>query len=177
MKNFILLIAGLIALLAFDTPGALADAGGHKTYKGSEAFERVKQLVGKWQGTIDMGKGPQKVLATYKLTAVGSALVETVFEGAPHEMVSIYHDNSKGALTMVHYCAEHNQPKFALKSMDANQVTMELAPDNDIDVAVEKHIHVAVIRFDGKGKMTHLWTGYENGKKGHVAEIAYTRID
>jgi hypothetical protein len=177
MKTFILFIAGLIALLAFNTHGAFADGGMHKPYKGSEAFERVKQLAGNWQGTIDMGKGPQKIIATYKVTAAGSAIVETVFEGAPHEMVSIYHDNSKGDLTMVHYCAEHNQPKFSLKNMDAKNVTMELAPDSDIDVAKDKHIHVATIRFDGEGKMTQLWTGFENGKKGHVAEITYTRID
>lgn len=176
MKTFIFLIASVAGLIAFGATGAFAEAEGHKPYKGSEAFERVKQLVGKWQGEIDMGKGPQKVMASYKLTAAGSALVETVFEGAPHEMVSVYHDNAKGALTMVHYCAEHNQPKLALKSMDANQVTMELAPDSDIDVA-KKHIHIATIRFDGKEKMTQIWTAYENGKKGHVVEISYARVN
>ncbi|MGV7220343.1 MAG: hypothetical protein ACQ9MH_02310 [Nitrospinales bacterium] len=177
MKAFTLFIAGLIALMAFEAPVVFADGGMHKPYKGSEAFERIKQLAGNWQGTIDMGKGPQKIIASYRVTAAGSAIVETVFEGAPHEMVSIYHDNSKGALTMVHYCAEHNQPKFALKNMDAKNVTMELTSDSDIDVAKDKHIHVATIRFDGEGKMTQLWTGFENGKKGHVAKITYTRID
>ena len=80
----------------------------HPSYTGSDAFESMKQLVGSWDGTIDMGQGPQTITASYNLTAAGSAIVETVFEGAPHEMTSVYHDNSDRKLTMVHYCAEHN---------------------------------------------------------------------
>ena len=73
-----LLLAGVIGLL----PLVSAQVSAQETdrYVGSEAFERVKQLVGFWEGTIDMGQGPEKITASYKLTSGGSAIVETVFE-------------------------------------------------------------------------------------------------
>ncbi len=176
MKTFIFLIASMVGLMAFGATWTFAEAEGHKPYKGSEAFERVKQLVGTWQGEIDMGKGPQKVMASYKLTAAGSALVETVFEGAPHEMVSVYHDNKDRKLTMTHYCAEHNQPKLVLAGMDNNKMTMDLSSDNEIDVANEKHIHSASIQFEGHDRMTQLWTSFADGKKAQVIKIAFNRV-
>jgi hypothetical protein len=149
----------------------------HKPYKGSKAFERMKQLVGDWQGTMDMGeKGVMKSTLSYKLTAADSAIVETVFEGMPHEMTSVYHDDSKRRLTMTHYCAEHNQPILALTSMVGNELTMDLSKNSDIDTAKELHIHSLTIQFDGNDKMTQQWVAFDNGKKGQVTEISFTRI-
>ena len=148
----------------------------HKPYIGSEAFERVKLLKGEWVGTMDMGQGPEKITASYKLTAAGSAIVETVFEGAPHEMVSVYHDNKDRILTMTHYCAEHNQPRFVLKNMGTNMLTLDLSGSSDIDVAHEKHIHAVSIQFDGHDKMTHQWVSFEGGEKKQVVAIDYKRV-
>ncbi len=148
----------------------------HKSYKGSEAFERMKRLVGVWESTTDMGKGPETITASYRLTAADSALVETVFEGGPHEMVSIYHDNSNRLLTMTHYCAEHNQPRLTLTSMEDNKLTLDLSKDSDIDVTKESHIHSATILFDGENKMTQQWTSFEDGKKKQVVKIPYKRV-
>ncbi len=77
---------------------------------------------------------------------------------------------------MVHYCAEHNQPKLILKSMKDNRLTMELSGDNDIDVANETHIHAATISFNGKDSMTQEWTSFEKGKMQKVVKIDYKRI-
>ena len=71
-----------------------------KPYVGSKAFEQMKQLVGTWEGEMDMGKGPVKVTSNYKLTSNGSAIIETVFEGGPHEMVTVYHDDSHRQVTL-----------------------------------------------------------------------------
>ena len=100
-------------LLVFGVTQAIAQEHEHKPYTGSKALERMKKLVGAWEGTMDMeGKGTMKSTLTYKLNAADSAIVETVFEGMPHEMTSVYHDDSKRRLTMTHYCAEHNQPNW-----------------------------------------------------------------
>ena len=126
------------------TFSAVADQG-HKPYVGSKAFERMKQLVGNWEASMQMGQKTMKMKASYKLTSAGSALIETVFEGAPHEMVSVYHDNKNGKLTVTHYWAEHNQPKLVLAAMENNKLTMDLASDSDVDVAKEMHIHSIAI--------------------------------
>ena len=170
-----LVTAIVIGVLAMSPMQVMAGDHAHPSYAGSDAFESMKQLVGSWEGTMDTGQGPQTITASYKLTAAGSALVETVFEGAPHEMVSIYHDNSDRKLTMGHYCAEHNQPRMMLTSMTNNELKFDLAPDADIDVARDKHIHAAALQFNGKDKMIQRWTSFEPGKEKQVVEIAYTR--
>ncbi len=156
---------------------SFADAGGeHKPYVGSTAFEQMKQLAGNWEGSMDMGQGPMTFKASYKLTSGGSALIETIFEGAPHEMVSVYHDNSDKKLTMIHYCAEHNQPRFILTSMEGGKLMMDITKDSQSEVAQQKHIHNALIHIQGKDNMVQHWTGYEDGKKDKVVEMIFKRV-
>jgi hypothetical protein len=175
IRNWLFVFAAILLLAV--TTQAFSQEHEHKPYKGSKAFERMKQLVGNWQGSMDMGeKGIIKSTLSYKLTAADSAIVETVFEGMPHEMTSIYHDDSKRRLTMTHYCAEHNQPKLTLTNMVDNKLKMDLSKDSDIDAAKELHIHSLTILFDGKDKMTQQWVAFNNGKKGQVTEIAFTRV-
>ena len=179
MKTQNLFFALAAFLLIFGVSPALAEKQGHehKPYTGSKAFERMKKLVGVWEGTMDMGeKGTMKSTLSYKLTAADSAIVETVFEGMPHEMTSVYHDDSRRRLTMTHYCAEHNQPKLALTNMVDDKLTMDLSKDSDIDVASESHIHSLAILFDGNDKMTQQWVSFDDGKKKQVVEIAFKRV-
>ena len=85
----------LIAAVCLSLAGLfVAHAGEYQSapYSGSKEFERMKQLVGVWEGTSDMGKEGEKVRVEYRLTAGGSALVETLFPGSAEEMVSVYHD-------------------------------------------------------------------------------------
>lgn len=165
---FVLIIGGM----------AFADKGAeHKPYVGSEAFEQMKQLAGNWEASMDMGQGPMTVKASYKLTSGGSALIETVFEGAPHEMVSVYHDNPDKKLTMIHFCAEHNQPRLTMTSMENGKMIMDLTKDSQSEVGQQKHIHNASIHIQGKDSMVQKWTGYEGGKEHHVVEMKFKRIN
>ncbi len=75
----------LIAAVCFALAGPFVTlAGEHHPapYIGSPEFERLKQLAGVWEGTSDMGKEGEKVRVEYRLTAGGSALVETLFPGS-----------------------------------------------------------------------------------------------
>lgn len=157
------------------TPGQVI-AEEYKPYVGSKAFEQMKQLVGTWKGTMDMGKRQEKITASYKLTSGGSAIVETVFEDTPMEMVTVYHDDSNKTLQMTHYCMLGNQPKMALKSMENNQLSFTLSPDVDVDVAKERHMHALAITFDGPTHMTQHWTEFKDGEMGKPAKIVYTRV-
>ena len=176
MKTRTIVFTSMLSLL---TTGLLITANEEqkKPYVGSKGFERLKSLVGSWEGTMDMGQGPMTITATYELTAGGSAIVETVFEGSPHEMVTIYHDNSNRELMMTHYCMLHNQPKMILKSMDETQLNFDLSADADIDVANETHMHSATIKFDGPDKMIQSWTKYDEGKASAATDIVYKRTN
>ena len=168
------ILAAVMSLMVFVSIQAAAQE--QKPYVGSEAFEQMKQLVGSWEGTMDMGKGPEKVTANYKLTSGGSAVVETAFKGEPHEMMTVFHDDAQKKLKMTHYCMLGNQPKMTLKSMEKNKFVFDLAHDSDIDVAQEKHMHAATISLDGTDKMTQYWTKFEGGQKKEIVEVVYNRV-
>jgi len=86
-----------------------------KAKKVSPEFERMKTLVGTWKGKADIGHGPMDMTVTYKLLSGGSVLEERVFEGTPHEMVTMYYDQA-GKLALTHYCVLGNRPGMTLNS-------------------------------------------------------------
>jgi hypothetical protein len=70
-------------------------------------FEKLKALVGEWQGTGPHGK----VNLSYQLISGGSALMEILDPISEPSMATIYHlDGDK--LVMTHYCSIGNQPRM-----------------------------------------------------------------
>ena len=169
----------IIAALLFTFSGHyLVYAGEHPTappYTGSKEFERMKQLVGAWEGTSNMEKEGKKVRVEYRLTAGGSALVETLFPGTDEEMVSVYHDR-KGRLAMTHYCMFHNQPRMTLRKADAKTIDLDFARLNDINPAKETHMHSLSITFVDHDHIVQKWTMFEKGKPREVVTFNLTRV-
>jgi hypothetical protein len=156
----------------------VANAGEYQSdsYTGSAEFERMKQLVGKWEGASDMGKADEKVNVEYRLTAGGSSLVETLFPGGAEEMVSVYYDQ-KGKLAMTHYCMLRNRPHMVLKKADAQRIELVFAKKgNDIDPAREKHMHALRITFADNDHITQKWTMFEKGKDTGQVTLTLTRV-
>ncbi len=168
---FVVFLVGMLSMMPFSSASQESEP-----YVGSPGLERLKQLVGQWEGTMDMEKGPQKITAEYKVTSGGSAIVETVFQGTPHEMVTIYHDDSKRQLNLTHYCMLNNQPKMVLQHLDDKSLTFDLSKDADIDVASEWHMHAVTIRIDSQNQMAQRWTEYKDGKPQKSVEIAFHRV-
>lgn len=153
-----------------------ADKHGKQAYLGSKAFERLKTLAGVWECEMDMGNGPMKMKSVYKLSAGGSAVVETALAGTPMEMVTIYHDDSKKRLTMTHYCMLHNQPKLVLKKYADNKLSMNLAKNSDIDVEKEHHMHSMILTFKGPDKIVQTWTNFKGGKAEQSMDMEFRRV-
>lgn len=174
MKFFKLILAGLIVLLI---SGPLAVTGEeHNHYEGSKAFQQMKQLAGKWEGTVDLGKGTEKIKASYRVTSAGSALVETIFEGTPNEMVTVYHDDNNQRLWLTHYCGLNNQPTMVLIHEKENSLEFDLAHNAPIDAANEPHMHALSVTFAGKDDIQQRWTQYAQGEKKKVVTIAFKRV-
>lgn len=138
-------------------------------YVGSAPFEKLKQLEGKWEGTVVEGgqteSKPAEVI--YEVSSGESAVVEKLFAGTEHEMVSVYNDE-KGSLVMTHYCMLKNQPKLKLVNATDNKIEMEFTEGNGVAIT-DPHMHALKITFDGPDKMTQEWFGYENGKRTETA--------
>jgi hypothetical protein len=170
------ILAGLVVLL---TSGPLNVAGEeevHTPYAGSKAFQKIKQLAGNWQGSVDMGQGSQSIKASYRISSAGSVLVETIFEGTPNEMVTVYHDDKNQQLGMTHYCGLNNQPKLILIGEKENVLEFDLAPDAPIDASREPHMHALTLTFAGNNEMQQHWTQFAQGAKKKVVTISYKRV-
>jgi len=130
-----------------------ADSAKVQPKKGSAEFEKMKTLIGTWKGKTDMGQGPMDVTVTYKLLAGGSVLEEKIFEGTPHEMVSMYYDQS-GKLAMTHYCMFGNRPGMLLKSSDDKTIMLDFDKTCGIDPEKESHMHALTITFEDANTIT-----------------------
>jgi len=90
------------------------------TLTAKDAFATLKNLAGEWSGTInEKDKGPAGSV-NYKVTANGSVVVETLFPGTEHEMITMYHLNGD-QLMLTHYCAAANQPQMTLSKQSTKK--------------------------------------------------------
>ena len=177
MKNLVFALAAIVLGLFLLSPAAFAGEPHHKPYTGSRAFERMKGAVGTWEGTQSMqpDKGPVRV--DYRLTANGSAVVETLFPNTAEEMVSVYNDHN-GRLSMTHYCALGNQPRMQLVRANNRTIEMDfMAAGSDIDPTRDAHIHSLSIEWMDKDHMIQRWRFFENGKQAGVNVINLKRVN
>jgi hypothetical protein len=122
-----------------------------------------------------MGDQPATpVTVSYELTSGGSAILERLFAGTPHEMVSVYYSNGE-KVVMTHYCMLGNQPQMALKKNDGKVILFEMDGTTGIASAQETHMHTLAITLSDPNHIQHEWTLFENGKKANAVIISLTR--
>ena len=123
MKSMVLTVMATISLAAAiyaDEPSQGAPAQ-PKLPPASAEFERLKSLVGKWHGKVDIGQGPVDMDVQYRLIAGGTTVEERCFVGTPQEMVTMYYDRD-GKLALTHYCIMGNRPGMTFKSADEKTI-------------------------------------------------------
>jgi hypothetical protein len=176
MKNllsFTIVIFLGLAIAPFSTFPGEKQMGAAITH--TRDFEKMKELVGVWEGTADMGKGIEMLKVTYELTSAGNAILEKFAVGQPHEMVTVYYD-SGGKLTMTHYCSLGNRPHMELMKSGESAMEFVLSEKNHgLSVLNETHMHALKIAFDGKDRITQTWTLYDQGEKKSDVMIKLAR--
>ena len=145
-------------------------------YKGSEPFESMKDLAGKWEGQLVSGEKKQQVQVEYKVSSNGSTIVETSFPGTKHEMITVYHDKG-GKLSMTHYCAFGNQPQMDLVKAEGQDIEFAFSKSSDIDVDKEGHMHGLTLTRVDQDHLTQNWTMYKDGKDGGHTTIQLARVE
>ena len=173
MKKFFSL---LLLLTIFSSPlfaGKNKECPMNPIIPKSAEFQKMKDLAGTWKGTADHGNGNKEdVAVNYQLTSGGTAVLETLMPGTPHEMMSLYYEQD-GKLRMTHYCMLGNRPVLELKKSTPETLTLELAKHSGIKKK-ETHMHALTLTF-GKDKLTQAWTGYSNGKPTDTTVFTLTR--
>ncbi len=171
MKRLIIISIILVSM------SGVAVAGESKAPRQSDSkeFEKIKSLAGKWEGTTTESGKDQSVSVTYHLTSGGAAVVETLFPGTDHEMVSLYHDEG-GKLAMTHYCMLGNRPNLELSSSSPTEINLDFSKDNKIDPVKEDHMHSLRMVFIDKDTLVQNWSGFMGGKQKEPTIFKLSRV-
>lgn len=139
-------------------------------------FEKIKGLAGEWvwDGDVPEGFDPSGVAASYRVTSAGSAVLETLLPGTPHEMITVYYLDEKN-VALTHYCALANQPQMKAAKMDGNTVAFEFCGGCNIDPAKDMHMHDAKFEFVDADHFKSWWRAWADGKQTEEAGFTLKR--
>jgi hypothetical protein len=161
IRNSILIIAalGCATLLLAESKSKIAS---------NPAFDKMKSLVGKWEGSAIEDSKAMPTNARFQLISDGSALMGWINEGVADEMVTLFHMDGVD-LMATHYCSAHNQPRMVLAAGgDANKLVFKFKDGTNIGPG-DGHMRQIVFTIDGPNHHTEDWTYLDNGKEntGH----------
>jgi hypothetical protein len=163
-----LIVAAAVGLKADEPVNAPAKAA-------SPEFERMKALVGTWNGKADMGQGPIDMTISFRLLAGGSVLEERAFSGTPNEMITMYYDQD-GKLAMTHYCMLGNRPSMVLKSANTKTIQFDFDKNCGINTDKESHMHAMSITFDNANTITTTCKAFIDGKEMPDNAVVLKRV-
>jgi hypothetical protein len=157
-------VLGVSRCVAADEPGA--DAKG--------AFERLKSLTGEWK--TEAGPAGPEAKVVYRVVSGGNTVMESLFPGTSHEMVSMYFLDG-GQLRMTHYCAMGNQPRMKLDAKASKPDALTFVFDGGTNLNPEKdmHMHSGRIVFIDKDHVEAEWDAYQGGKKTGTNKLVMKR--
>lgn len=169
-------LVALSSFLAIVCVDLRADEKAAKPASSTEAFERLKSLKGSWTDNSGTFGEKGKVAVVYEVVGGGSVVMERLFQGQPHEMVSMYHLDGKN-LVMTHYCAARNQPRMKAGQMTADRIDFDFAGGTNFDPAKDAHMHNGYIEWKDADHIQGKWFGWANGKPSdHAVGFDLERI-
>ncbi len=134
-------------------------------------WQKLKSLVGQWEGTMDQGGKANPTRVEIRMTGDGSAIMHVMAKDTSYEMVTMIHPDGKRLLA-THYCAAHNQPRMVLvPSKAANQVAFEFIDGTNIGPG-EAYMKSLVFTFIDADHHEEAWT---NSTEPGAAVFKYAR--
>ncbi len=166
MKNFVRLCAIALMMSVFVVGISFAGSPMKATIGTIPDFEKMKSLVGEWQGKSLDGNTAK---VSYTLVSDNSALMEKLVMGGESDMVTMYHPDGDH-LMMTHYCSAHNQPRMRsqIASAEGKEIVFDLMDVTNLSAPDAGHMRKLVVTFEDKDHFSQEWTWREKGKEGTV---------
>ena len=148
----------LIGFLGLTSVVAVARAAG----KSQPEFDKLKSLAGNWEGKASDGR---PVHVNYQVVSAGSALMESIGEGAGGQMITVYHMDGD-RLMMTHYCSAGNQPRMRAdrSSSTPSVIRFTFVDVTNLSAPDAGHMQAHSILWKDADHITHLWTWREKGQ-------------
>jgi YD repeat-containing protein len=155
-KSTLVSVAGLFLC------GAIVAAQEHtaSVIAANPQWDRVKSLVGEWEGYAMEGGQKMATKISIRMTGDGSAVMHWMDAGTPHEMITMFHMD-KSELLATHYCSAHNQPRLrATAAGKPGEVAFEFKDGTNIRPG-DGYMKQIVIAFVDADHHNETW-GYDN---------------
>lgn len=168
-----LLISSLLVSPRVTAAGEPAPA---KPSAAQAQLDRLKSLAGTWKGSggHSGSKETMEAVVSYRVTAGGSAVVETIGPGTPHEMMTVYHLDGD-QLLLTHYCAARNQPTMRMVPSGAEDVlAFDFLRGSNMKPE-DMHMHAARLRLAAPDRLVSEWTSWKGGKPADTMRFELTR--
>jgi len=133
-------------------------------------WEKLKSLVGSWQGTNE----GRPVSATYTLVSNGTALMENLNGGHDADMITMYTPDG-AVLLATHYCAAGNQPRMRAKaSADGKSIDFQFVDASNVKDSSEV-MRRLVVTFVDANHFHQQWTSRGKDEKDRTSVFQFTR--
>jgi hypothetical protein len=165
MKAFRLCVIALSSVILMGWIARAEDKPAEKTGPKNSAFEKIKALAGDWEAVAaDKEHGHGGGVVNYKVTAGGSTVLETLFGGTDHEMITMYYMDGD-TLTLTHYCILQNRPLMrAERQLKPDQLVFKCQDVDNAKIADQDHMHQATFTFVDGDHLKTEWVLYKGGK-------------
>lgn len=138
-------------------------------------FEMLTKLVGEWAMPDADRDGALDGAVSYRVTSNGYAVVETLFPGTQHEMITMYAFDGE-QIVMTHYCAMGNQPRLVGEKKDDRTMHFRFLDGTNIDPETDMYMGELTLTVDGPDRLVHEWKSFAAGQDGGVARFEFTRV-
>lgn len=173
--NLALPLIGLIAMSALQDGGKPKNPAEPK--QPEITLELIKNLKGDWAPLLPDGTISKQVQNSFRITAGGSAVIETIFPGSPKEMVTVYTQDAKN-LVLTHYCVLGNQPSLRLSAKSkVTKLIFECVGGGNIKTCKEEHMHHATFYLVDKDHLNIKWLLFDKGKSVYTAASQLVRMN
>ena len=181
MTRALIVISSLaVALAVAPAPAAAqaADPAPQDTiHDAKTAMAFLQSLAGDWvnanQGTEH---GTTSPVASFRVIAGGSAVVETTGAGTPNEMTTVFHMDGD-QLLQTHYCALQNAPVLRFEPSDVpGGLQFVFHGGTNFDPDVDAHFHDGSFQVMDKDTFETGFVVHANGEPSTDGRALLTRV-
>jgi hypothetical protein len=176
----LILLLGAVAAYAADdaTDAVTTPAPGQVVYDAHTAFTFLKSMAGSWEGAAkehDHHATAQARAVEVRTSAAGSAVIQTLYPGAPHEMLNVFHMDGD-TLLFTHYCAAQNAPVMKFEATDVpGEIKFVFNGGTNFDPAVDVHAHEGSFQVKDKDTVGSSFITWAGGKPQPMLEGVMVR--
>jgi hypothetical protein len=165
-----------LVVTAFAAPEQKNDNPATVVYDADSAFQFLQTMTGDWDRSGgDHDHGANSNLIKIRVSAAGSAIVETIFPGSETEMVTVYHRNGDDLL-LTHYCALQNAPVMKFQKSDKpGEIKFVFQGGTNFDPKVNMHVHEGTLRIKNSDTVESSFLTFDDGKPGATVSSVLKR--